>query len=565
MHILIELIKNISVIALAALLLGQIDFFRSFFYEKNSFARIAVLSALFGFMSVIGTVDGVPVNGALANTRIVGAVVGGVAGGPVVGVISGLIGGIHRYSLGGFTAAACGVSTVFCGLFGGLFGLKFGMSRINWRHILMLGAGAEIIQKTLVLALAKPFEAALDLELKIALPTTAATVVGIAIFMRIFIQIKMMQDQSGAAAANLALDIASRTLPQLRTGLNEKSAEHTAETIYKMTAVDAIAITDFTKVLSYKGIGEHLPEGKAISLEAIKTVLKEKRVKIAARRSDVKELSAPSPLKTGVGVPLYHKNEPVGTLQFYFANSSKLTQTNLKLIDGLAKLLSVQIELAEAENQYRMRQQAELKALQAQINPHFLFNTLSTIMSYCRINPDLARSLLGSLSDLLRRSLNNKSHYHSLKEELDGVVSYLEIEKVRFANRLHISMNIDPAVLNVPVPILTLQPLVENAVRHGLFPKTNDCRLVIGASKIRNQVRIVVEDNGVGIQEQRLSDILSERTKGIGLSNVHNRLRSIYGKEYGVRVKSAPGRGTTITVDIPGHAHFLKESDGACL
>ncbi len=202
--------------------------------------------------------------------------------------------------------------------------------------------------------------------------------------------------------------------------------------------------------------------------------------------------------------------------RFTIKNSFKETQTDLNLVDGLAKLLSVQIELAEIEKQTKMRQQAELNALQAQIKPHFLFNTLSTIMSYCRTNPELARNLLGNLSDIFRRNLNNKNNFNSLKEELDGIKSYLEIEKVRFANRLKVTMEIDESLLNMKLPVLTLQPIIENSIHHGLFPKINNCLLFIRVCKNRNHVQIRVEDNGIGINEKRLAEILNHQTKGIG-------------------------------------------------
>lgn len=172
-------------------------------------------------------------------------------------------------------------------------------------------------------------------------------------------------------------------------------------------------------------------------------------------------------------------------------------------------------------------------------------------MSYCRTNPELARNLLGNLSDIFRRNLNNKNNFNSLKEELDGIKSYLEIEKVRFANRLQVIMEIDESLLNIQLPVLTLQPIIENSIHHGLFPKMNNCLLSINVCKKGNHVQIRVEDNGIGIHENRLAEILNHQTKGIGFSNIHRRLQSIYGKEYGLYIKSEPGAGTIVTFEIP--------------
>ncbi|MDF2680623.1 MAG: histidine kinase [Brevibacillus sp.] len=547
---LLRLLENISGIAVISLIIGQLDYFRNIVYGKNDWKRIVILSVLFGFLSVIGTEHGIRINDALANTRIVGAVVGGLIGGPVVGFFAGVIGGIHRYSIGGFTAAACAISTVMVGLFGGMVSAKFNLLRLKWQHIVLVAVAAELIQKVMVLLVARPFAAALELELKIAIPTTLVTIIGLLIFTRIFVNLKMMQDESGALGANLALSIASQTLPHLRTGLNPCSAEKTAEIIREIAMVDAVAITDREKLLGARGnvLENHLDK-EELCTQVAKAVLSENAVVYQG-----KDLATPRSLrlKSVIGAPLYHQNQQIGTLQFYLKSSSyKTSQTNLKLLDGLAKLLSVQMELAEIEHQTKMRQQAEVNALQAQINPHFLFNTLGTIMSYCRTDPEQARSLIGNLSDIFRRNLKNKGNDHSLQEELDGISSYLEIEKVRFANRLKVNMDVDDSLLGRKLPILTLQPLIENAIHHGLFPKMSDCLLTIRVEPSGNEVKISIEDNGVGISEERLAEIWNHQSQGIGLANVHQRLQSIYGNEYGLQIQSKLGVGTIVSFAAP--------------
>lgn len=547
---LLQLLENISAIVVISLIIGQLDYFRNIVYGKNNLMRIVILSALFGFLSVIGTEHGIKVNDALANTRIVGALVGGLIGGPVVGFFAGLIGGIHRYSLGGFTAVACGLSTVLAGLLGGIVSKKKDVLRMKGRHIVLLGVTAELIQKVTVLLIARPFDEALKLEAKIAIPTTIVTVIGLFIFMRVFLNLKTMQDQFGALGANLALSIASQTLPHMRTGLNEDSARRTAEIIREMAKVDAVAITDREKLLSVRGdvLEKHVPS-EALCAQVAEAVFAENTV--VYRDKDYAFLRSLR-LKSVIAAPLYHRNERIGTLQFYLKRSSfRTSQTNLKLVDGLANLLSVQIELAEIEHQSKMRQQAEVNALQAQINPHFLFNTLGTIMSYCRTDPEQARRLIGNLSDIFRHNLKSKGNDHSLQEELEGITSYLEIEKVRFANRLKVSMEIDESLLDQKLPILILQPIVENAMHHGLFPKISDCQLIIRAEASGKDVKISIEDNGVGISEERLAEIWSHQPQGIGLANVHRRLQSIYGGEYGLAIDSKPGDGTIVSFRVP--------------
>ncbi|WGV61506.1 LytS/YhcK type 5TM receptor domain-containing protein [Brevibacillus brevis] len=554
---LLGLLEDISVIAVIALIIGQLDYFRNIMYGKNNWMRIVILSTLFGFLSVIGTENGLRVNDALANTRIVGAVAGGLIGGPVVGFLAGLIGGIHRYSIGGFTAFACAISTVMNGYLAGIVSTKMNMLRLKWQHIVLIGVTAELIQKVMVLLMAKPFSAALELEVKIAIPTTIMTIAGLLLFTRVFQNLKMMQDQSGALGANLALSIASQTLPHLRTGLNEYSAKKTAELIREMAKVDAVAITDREKLLSAKGheLENHVQK-ETLCAQVAEAVLNHP----TGIWCD-KDFALPRPprLKSISAASLYHQNQKIGTLQFYYkTSSSKTSQINEKLVDGLAKLLSVQIELAEIEHQAKMRKQAEVSALQAQINPHFLFNTLGTIMSYCRTDPDQARNLIGHLSDIFRRNLKSKGNHHSLQEELDGIKSYLEIEKVRFSNRLKVNMEIDDTLLECKLPVLTLQPIVENAIHHGLSLKVSDCLLTIRVEPYDHEVKISIEDNGVGISEERLAEIWNSQSKGIGLINVHSRLQSIYGKKYGLTIQSKPGLGTVVSFVAPLSA-FKKE------
>ena len=227
-----------------------------------------------------------------------------------------------------------------------------------------------------------------------------------------------------------------------------------------------------------------------------------------------------------------------------------MTEVDIRLADGLAHLLSVQIQLAEGDNQKKMREKAEFKALQAQINPHFLYNTLNTIMSFCRTNPETARVLLVHLATLMQRCFDNRTEFISLKNEMDGIVAYLEIAKVRFGSRLSVDIDIDPALGEAQIPPLTLQPLVENALEHGLFPKVSDCRLSITGQLTDRGITLRIKDNGVGIPAEKLNGLMTESER-IGLKNVSQRLRSLYGEKYGLSLLSQPGGGTQAVIQIP--------------
>ena len=203
------------------------------------------------------------------------------------------------------------------------------------------------------------------------------------------------------------------------------------------------------------------------------------------------------------------------------------------------------------DQQVLMREKAELKALQAQINPHFLFNTLSIIMSFCRTDPDTARQLLSHLSTLLKRSFQQRQDVVTLGDELEGIHAYLEIAKRRFGSRLCVEVNAAEEVKQVLVPVLSVQPLVENAVQHGLFPKTDACELEIRAFYEKEQVIIQVCDNGVGMEEETLQKLKEFRSEGIGLKNVNGRLVSLFGEEAALQVQSQEGLGTQVELRIP--------------
>ncbi len=201
------------------------------------------------------------------------------------------------------------------------------------------------------------------------------------------------------------------------------------------------------------------------------------------------------------------------------------------------------------EEKERMLIQARMDSLISQINPHFLFNTLNTVSSLIRVDPDTARKVLVKLSNILRRRLKTQTHFVPLRQELDFIYDYLDIEVVRFGrDKLRINQEIDPAALDVIVPSMILQPLVENAIRHGVGPKIEGGTITLRASRHGGRVHIEVDDDGVGITEERLPEIFAS---GIGIMNVRERLKVLYGHDFSMKVDSEPGKGTMIRFEFP--------------
>ncbi len=209
---------------------------------------------------------------------------------------------------------------------------------------------------------------------------------------------------------------------------------------------------------------------------------------------------------------------------------------------------STRIEL-KLEEQHRMLLQARMDALVSQINPHFLFNTLNTISSLIRIDPDTARNVLLKLARILRRRLKVQAHFVHLKEELDFIDDYLGIEVVRFGReKLRVVKEIEAGAEDVVVPSMILQPLVENAIRHGIAPKIEGGTITLRAKRHHHRLTIEVEDDGVGIPEEKRREVYAS---GIGIRNVTDRLRVLFGDQFGFKVESPPGKGTVVSFEIP--------------
>jgi two-component system LytT family sensor kinase len=219
----------------------------------------------------------------------------------------------------------------------------------------------------------------------------------------------------------------------------------------------------------------------------------------------------------------------------------------------VARFVSAQLELAELDRSRTRAAEAEVRALRAQISPHFIYNSLTAIASFVRTDPEQARELLLEFADFTRYSFRRYGDFTTLAEELRSIDRYLLLERARFGDRLRVILRVAPEVLPVAVPFLCLQPLVENAVRHGLENKPGTGHVTITAEDAGDDALIRVEDDGVGMDPEQLRRQLSGTAgnDSIGLGNVDERLRTVYGPAYGLVVETALGAGTKVSVRVP--------------
>ena len=339
--------------------------------------------------------------------------------------------------------------------------------------------------------------------------------------------------------------------PALREGLSSSSAAFALPYLRTLLDSPALAMTDSRGgVLAWDGDADHHePDVVALADEVVRTGRQQvlSHASIQCDRS-----GADCEVRGIVVVPLETDGSIVGTL----AALTNLTAgpVLLRATAEVARYVSSQLELAELDESRARLNRAEVRALRAQISPHFGYNALTTIASFIRTDPVRARELLIEFADFTRYSFRTAGEYTTLSDELTNIERYIRLEKARFGDRLNIKLQIAPEVLSVVLPFLALQPLVENAVRHGLSGKPNGGTITITAENAGAECVIIVEDDGVGMDPSRLTEDLDDAHLSgahVGLGNVDDRMRSAFGDDFGLVVDTNVGAGMKITLRVP--------------
>jgi len=549
--LLLSLISQGGLIVVFALILFRVRLFRKIVLQAHKkYYSYLLLIAYFGGMGILGTYTGIPVQGALANSRIVGVFVGGLIGGPVVGVASALLAGIHRWAIdiGGFTSLACMLSTIVEGCLAAVLHRYFLKSKQKWLFGMVSGAAAEILQMIIILLVAKPYAQAVQLVTLIGIPMIVGNALGIGMFVAISETLLREEEKIAARQSQKILEIAGTTLLFFRKGYNEEQALKTAQVIEKELSIAAVAFTDREKILAHVGIGEdHHKPGMPIQTKMTRTAIFEGTVQVAQSKEEIECSHADCSLKSAVIVPLLIADTPIGALKLYRERENAISEVDIEVAKGLASLLSLQIELSQLDKREQLLSKARLRALQSQINPHFLFNAMNTISSLISEDQEKAKDLLMNLSDYYRSRLQLAKEFITLESEFENINAYMAIEQARFGDKISVQYEIEGDT-SFLIPPLILQPLVENAVKHGLQKSLHPGCVVITATIAPDEASICIADNGVGMDEALLANIFGESH---GLDNVHQRLINLYGNEYGLKIESKVGEGTNVWLRIP--------------
>lgn len=537
----VNLLERMSVIALAAYIFSQSVLFKRIIrYEIKAFDKL-IMIIFFSLLSILGTYMGINVEpGAIANIRPIGAIAAGYLGGPVIGMIVGLIAGTQRYFMGGFTALSCGLSTIFEGLIGGIAKKITKDGTFNAGIGFVSGIAAEVVQMFIILLISRPYSKALELERIIAYPMIIVNSIGVAVFINIINNCRQEYVRARAVQSQRTLDIIKKITPYIRKGLNIYTANNITEIIYEIGEVNGVFIGDKNQLLAYNG--EDIDKD-ILNLELKNYYLKPFSGIISFKSKNKDTFFYNVPLLTG-------RNEFEGVLGFKAKHKTDIDEYFIEFSRGIGELISNQIELYKLNIIANEASTAELKVLRAQIHPHFLFNALNTIASFCRTNPLKARELILDLANYFRKTLKKEADFVPLSEEIELIQSYLAIEKARYSERLKVNIDIPPEFMNIKLPPFVIQPLIENSIKHGISPKPKGGSIYLRCINLDDKIMIEVEDTGVGMTEERCSEVKS-KWPGIGLHNVNERLRLMYGDACHLDIESLKGNGTKVNFIIP--------------
>ncbi len=555
----IPLLQHVLVFLGLAYLFTKTPVFTDLVNNTLSLPDKIVIYLVFSGFCILGTFlseQSFESDSAIANTRAIGAVLGGLLGGPVVGFFVGLTGGVHRVLFMSSAAdpihyidIACAVATTFEGVLAGFvhyyLSRRGRMEHLFSPKVVFIVTLVSVLGHMLIIFLFGLFFDEISktwaLIKEVAPPMLIANSAGAALIMY------MIKEQKRACdtlrGSTTAWQIAEKTASIIFTRFNPETSKKITEIVQKETQVGAVAITDTKRLLAFTGLGDdhHIPGSLIVSEDTLEAINENKVIfkrDYQCRREASCGLGSVLiiPLKDGV------YNQVIGTIRLYEPKNKLFRNINIKLGENIAELLSSRILAGRYERQRELRIEDQYKLLAAQVNPHFLYNALATISHITKKQPERARDLLHHLSDFFRKSLETSDDTTTLRSELEHVKSYLEIEKARFEERLQVHIDIPESLFEQVIPVFTLQPIVENAIKHGTSELLGSGIIKVSCTIDNSDMILTVEDNaGLYVKSPQ---------NGIGLK-IDDRIKIRYGQEYGVTISCEPEQWTQVNIRLP--------------
>lgn len=572
----IVLFERLGLLLIIAFVMTRTPGFQSLLYRNYSVKMSLVHSGVFGLFGIASTAIGIVIdeNGAfnhqliifplaeghlIVSMSLVAIVIAGLLGGPVLGFGAGVITGLHLLFLGGVGAVANALVNPLTGLLAGLTARFFSNERvISPLKALFIGVFPPVLHMQLLLIMYTKEVDMIGLVNTIGLPLVLSNSAAIAIFTAMIGIVLREQENEAALASKQALTIAKEAMPFLKKDSPFEVANGLAQLLYNRLGLAAVSVTDDKEVLAHKGMGDdHHQIGDPIALQLAHKAIAKKKLQVTDRESGSLCIHKKCGLEAAIFIPIIEDEQVTYLITFYFRKHEHISPVEMVMAQGLGQFISDQLHMLAAEKLKVHIRDAELRNLQAQINPHFLFNTLQLIAGLYRENPANARFLTLQLASYMRFNLRLVSRsLVELEKECEHVEAYTAIIQERFKGRLNIQFQKPEDLSDIFIPPSTIQPLVENSVQHGLKNVAEGAKIDIRIEKEFDRIIVFVRDNGSGFPPAILPIVSHQplgrdEHSGTGIYNVNQRLIHLLGESARLHIRNLSSGGSEVKFSIP--------------
>lgn len=569
--LIILLISNVGFLMLLAYINSRLILYKDPRIQQSPFNRSFIYICIFTLFTIISNVTGVEIlpdltyqqlhsfhiqpEAILANTRVLTISVSGLIGGPWVGIVVGLIAGIIRYLQGGYIALTYLTSSVMIGCISSFFAYwrKKSIFALSLWELGALGIFLESLQMLLIYLFSPNPQQAMAYIQFISLPMMAANSIGIVLFISLVQSLISLDQSTKLFQTQYIYSMARDSLPVTYSGFGRESAKHLAQLLKDSMDVEGIIIAKPSQILYHSC--DLSNSNNIFHLERIHQNLKSSPQVLVNDSSYLIDPDAIHPQKQVLILPLQLQQEYLGTVILIFPINHVVNSTTQQIIETILDIFTLQLELQHSQHQAQLLKDAEIKSLQAQVNPHFLFNAINIIAALCRTQPLKARQQLLELATYFRANIDGaRSQFIAISQELQHVQAFLSIQLARFPDRYKIDYHIDQSCVSYHIPPFVIQMLVENAFRHAFVEKAQDNHIIITIYKNSQELFIIVEDNGIGMSSEQIQKVyhpqVGQELQGTALRNIQQRLEYLYDQQATFKINSH-SEGTRISITIP--------------